>query len=221
MRSSTNIYNLSLMGAMIDHLGEAKAEAWAKGVRANLAREPKGGDTDQLKAVAAGECDVAHLEPVLLRAPAALEQARRARGRARSIGIVFPNQDELGHARQHLRRRRAEERAAPRQPPSSSSSTWRATRRSATSPTATTSGRWCRASRSTTRCSTRSASSSATRSTSRCSGKQPAELAEDLRPRRPGSSALEHVDHRQQSRPPRSRAKEAAASASRSSFARL
>src|SRR5688572_17672542 len=58
MRSSTNIYNLSLLGAMIDHLGEAKAEAWAKGVRANLAQDPKGGDTDQLKAVAAGQCDV-------------------------------------------------------------------------------------------------------------------------------------------------------------------
>ena len=58
MRSSTNIYNLSLMGALIDHLGEQKAEAWAKGVRANLAQEPKGGDTDQLKAVAAGQCDV-------------------------------------------------------------------------------------------------------------------------------------------------------------------
>src|SRR5688572_2369050 len=58
MRSSTNVYNLSLMGALIDHLGEAKAEAWAKGVHANLAQEPKGGDTDQLKAVAAGQCDV-------------------------------------------------------------------------------------------------------------------------------------------------------------------
>jgi len=54
MRSSTSIYNLSLMGALIDHLGEQKAEAWAKGVHANLAQEPRGGDTDQLKAVAAG-----------------------------------------------------------------------------------------------------------------------------------------------------------------------
>jgi iron(III) transport system substrate-binding protein len=58
MRSSTNIYNLSLMGALINHLGDAKAEAWAKDVRANLAQEPKGGDTDQLLAVAAGKCDV-------------------------------------------------------------------------------------------------------------------------------------------------------------------
>ena len=59
MRSSTNMYNLSLMGAMIDHLGEAEgARQWAQAVRDNLAREPKGGDTDQLKSVAAGECDV-------------------------------------------------------------------------------------------------------------------------------------------------------------------
>src|SRR5687768_518694 len=46
MRSATSIYNLSLMGALIDHLGESKAEAWARGVRGNLAQEPKGGDTD-------------------------------------------------------------------------------------------------------------------------------------------------------------------------------
>ena len=59
VRSSTNIYNLSLMGALIDRLGEAKAQEWARAVRANMARAPKGGDTDQLKAVAAGECDVA------------------------------------------------------------------------------------------------------------------------------------------------------------------
>ena len=44
---------------MIEHLGEAKAEAWAKGVVANFARGPRGGDTDQIKAVAAGECGVA------------------------------------------------------------------------------------------------------------------------------------------------------------------
>jgi iron(III) transport system substrate-binding protein len=59
VRSSTNIYNLSLMGALIDRLGEAKAQEWAGAVRENMARAPKGGDTDQLTAVAAGECDVA------------------------------------------------------------------------------------------------------------------------------------------------------------------
>jgi len=58
-RSGSHPYNLSLLSAQIAHLGEARAEAWAKGVVANLARKPQGGDTDQIKAVAAGECGVA------------------------------------------------------------------------------------------------------------------------------------------------------------------
>jgi iron(III) transport system substrate-binding protein len=95
MRSSTNIYNLSLMGAMIDHVGEAKAEQWAAGVKANLAREPKGGDTDQLKSVAAGECDVTisnqYYYARLLRSQKADE-----REIAEKVGIVFPNQSSWG-----------------------------------------------------------------------------------------------------------------------------
>lgn len=59
VRSSSNIYNLSLLAALVDHWGEDKARQWAKAVKDNMAREPKGGDTDQIKAVAAGECDVA------------------------------------------------------------------------------------------------------------------------------------------------------------------
>ena len=58
-RSSGHVYNLSLVSSLIAHDGEARTEQWARGVAANLARVPKGGDTDQLKAVAAGECDVA------------------------------------------------------------------------------------------------------------------------------------------------------------------
>jgi iron(III) transport system substrate-binding protein len=95
MRSSTNIYNLSLMGALIDHLGEQKAEVWAKGVRANLAQEPKGGDTDQLKAVAAGQCDVTVSNQYYY---ARLARSGKADERevAERIGIVFPNQDTWG-----------------------------------------------------------------------------------------------------------------------------
>ena len=52
-------YNLSLVASLIAHDGEAKTEEWAKGVVANFARAPKGGDTDQIKSVAAGECGVA------------------------------------------------------------------------------------------------------------------------------------------------------------------
>src|SRR5687767_703812 len=56
-RSAGHVYNLSLMSSLVSNNGEAKTEEWAKAVASNLARTPKGGDTDQLKAVAAGECD--------------------------------------------------------------------------------------------------------------------------------------------------------------------
>jgi iron(III) transport system substrate-binding protein len=95
MRSSTNVYNLSLMGAMMDHLGEARAEQWAQGVRNNLARDPRGGDTDQLKSVAAGECDVTisnqYYYARLLRSGKPDE-----REVAEKVGVVFPNQASWG-----------------------------------------------------------------------------------------------------------------------------
>jgi iron(III) transport system substrate-binding protein len=95
MRSSSNIYNLSLMGALIDHLGEAQAEAWAKAVRANLAREPKGGDTDQLKSVAAGECDVT-ISNQYYYARLARSQKPEDRQVADKVGVLFPNQASWG-----------------------------------------------------------------------------------------------------------------------------
>ncbi len=94
-RSGTHIYNLSLMGALIDHLGEARAEAWAKAVRANLARDPKGGDTDQIKGVAAGECEVAltnhYYYARLARSPKPDDHAIAER-----VGVVLPNQATWG-----------------------------------------------------------------------------------------------------------------------------
>jgi iron(III) transport system substrate-binding protein len=95
VRSSSNIYNLSLMGALIEQLGEAQAEAWAKAVRANMARAPKGGDTDQLKAVAAGECDVAISNHYYYARLARSAQAAD-RAVAEKVGIVFPNQAGRG-----------------------------------------------------------------------------------------------------------------------------
>jgi iron(III) transport system substrate-binding protein len=95
MRSSTNVYNLSLMGALIDHLGEARAEAWAKGVRENLAQEPKGGDTDQLKAVAAGLCDVT-VSNQYYYARLARSTKPDEKQVAEQLGVVFPNQASWG-----------------------------------------------------------------------------------------------------------------------------
>jgi iron(III) transport system substrate-binding protein len=95
VRSSTNVYNLSLMGSLIEQLGEPQAEAWAKAVRANMARPPKGGDTDQLKAVAAGECDVA-ISNHYYYARLARSEKPADRAVAEKVGIVFPNQDGRG-----------------------------------------------------------------------------------------------------------------------------
>ena len=59
IRSGTNDYNIALLGAMIVHHDEAYAKQWAEGLKANLAKKPNGGDRDQIKAIAAGECDIA------------------------------------------------------------------------------------------------------------------------------------------------------------------
>ena len=95
MRSSTNMYNLSLMGSLVEHLGEAKAEAWARAVKANFARDPKGGDTDQLKAVAAGECDVTVSNQYYY---ARMVRSQKPEDRAviDKLGVVMPNQANRG-----------------------------------------------------------------------------------------------------------------------------
>ncbi len=59
VRSSDSVYNLSLVGAAIEALGKPAAEAWVRGLVANFARQPEGGDRDQIRAVGAGVCEVA------------------------------------------------------------------------------------------------------------------------------------------------------------------
>jgi iron(III) transport system substrate-binding protein len=94
-RSGSHPYNLSLMASIIAHQGEVKAEAWAKGVVANFARAPKGGDTDQIKAVAAGECAVAVSNTYYV---ARLMRSDKAEDKKiiEKIGIVWPNQQGEG-----------------------------------------------------------------------------------------------------------------------------
>ncbi len=94
-RSAGHVYMLSLISSVIAHDGEQKAEQWAKGVANNLAREPKGGDTDQLKAVAAGECDIAisntYYYVRLLKSAKPEDKAV-----ADKIGIIWPDQKGPG-----------------------------------------------------------------------------------------------------------------------------
>ncbi len=94
-RSGSHPYNLSLMAAIIAHQGEAAAEAWAKGVVANFARAPKGGDTDQIKAVAAGECAVALSNTYYV---ARLMRSDKAEDRKtmEKVGVVWPDQQGQG-----------------------------------------------------------------------------------------------------------------------------
>ena len=94
-RSGAHPYNVSLGAALIQHWGEAKTEAWARGMVANFARSPKGGDADQIKAVAAGECDVAVSNTYylvrLLRSTKPEDRTMMER-----IGVVWPNQSDFG-----------------------------------------------------------------------------------------------------------------------------
>jgi iron(III) transport system substrate-binding protein len=94
-RPGSHPYMLSLVSAMIAHLGEAQAEAWARGVVANFARPPRGGDTDQIRAVAAGECGVALTNSYYL---VRLMRSKKAEDRAvaQAVGLVWPDQAGFG-----------------------------------------------------------------------------------------------------------------------------
>lgn len=94
-RSGSHPYNLSLLSALIAHHSEAKAEEWARGVVANFARPPKGGDTDQIKAVGAGECGVALANTYYLARLMRSEKAEDKKLMER-IGVVWPNQKSTG-----------------------------------------------------------------------------------------------------------------------------
>lgn len=95
VRSSNNIYNQSLLGSFIESKGEAETEQWAKDLVANFARPPKGGDVDQIKAVAAGQCDVAIVNHYYV---ARLAQSENSKNRAiiEKVGVFFPNQKDRG-----------------------------------------------------------------------------------------------------------------------------
>ena len=94
-RSGSHPYNLSLFSTVVERLGDAKGEAWLKGLVDNMARSPKGGDTDQIKAVASGECGVAltntYYVARLVKSSKPDEQAVMEK-----VKVVFPNQGSNG-----------------------------------------------------------------------------------------------------------------------------
>jgi iron(III) transport system substrate-binding protein len=95
IRSSSNIYNISLMAGVVSRMGEAMAEEWAAGVVANFARTPQSNDTGQIRAVASGECQIAIANTYYLaRLAASDEPADQAV--ASAVNIVFPGQEGNG-----------------------------------------------------------------------------------------------------------------------------
>ncbi len=95
IRSGSHPYNLSLFGAVMEHLGEKQTEQWLQGMVSNMARSPKGGDTDQIKGVASGECGIAVTNSYYL---ARLMRSTKPEDKAvvEKVGVVFPNQSSWG-----------------------------------------------------------------------------------------------------------------------------
>jgi len=95
VRPSSHPYNLSLISSMISHLGEEKATVWARGVTANLARPPRGGDTDQLRGVEVGECSIAisnhYYYLRIMRS-----QKPEDKAFVEKVGLIWPNQADRG-----------------------------------------------------------------------------------------------------------------------------
>lgn len=94
-RSGAHPYMISMLSSIIAANGSEKAEAWARGVVANMARSPKGGDTDQIKGVASGECEIAVGNTYYF---ARIMKSDKPEDRAivEKVGVVFPNQGNRG-----------------------------------------------------------------------------------------------------------------------------
>lgn len=94
MRSSSNIYNISLLSSIIAHKGAAEAESWTRGVVANFKQAPQGNDTAMIEAVAAGQCRISLVNTYYL--------ARYAGGEGKDkamfdkVGVIFPDQGGVG-----------------------------------------------------------------------------------------------------------------------------
>ncbi|MEM9431168.1 MAG: extracellular solute-binding protein [Pseudomonadota bacterium] len=95
IRSSSNVYTQTITAALIEHLGEDATLGWAKAVVENFARDPQGGDTDQLRGIVSGECDIARSNTYYF-GRAIRKPVDGLSDSIDMIGWVFPNQDSIG-----------------------------------------------------------------------------------------------------------------------------
>ena len=96
IRSSTNTYNQTLLAAIVQNHGEQVARDWAKGVVGNMARDPQGGDTDQLRGLASGECDIAVSNTYYFARAIRTEVDGLSDDAMENIGWIFPAQNAEG-----------------------------------------------------------------------------------------------------------------------------
>lgn len=95
IRSSSNIYNQSMLASMLILRGEEASLTWSEGIVENLARSPKGGDRDQIKAMVAGECSLAVANTYYLGGMLASKD-EQTREIAEQVGVIWPDQDGSG-----------------------------------------------------------------------------------------------------------------------------
>ncbi len=96
IRSSTNVYTQNITAALIAHLGEDAVGEWAKAVVGNFARDPQGGDTDQLRGIASGECDISMSNTYYYARALRKGDSTMTEEDLANIGWVFPNQNDIG-----------------------------------------------------------------------------------------------------------------------------
>ena len=96
IRSSSNVYTQNITAALVAHLGEEAIGDWAKAVVGNFARDPQGGDTDQLRGIASGECDIAMSNTYYYARALRKGDKSMSAEDLENIGWVFPNQEDIG-----------------------------------------------------------------------------------------------------------------------------
>ncbi|MEM1047379.1 MAG: extracellular solute-binding protein [Pseudomonadota bacterium] len=95
IRSSSNVYSQTILAAIIEHAGEETARDWAQAVAGNFARDPQGGDTDQLRGIVSGECDIS-MSNTYYFGRAIRKQVDGVSDKLDMFGWVFPDQGENG-----------------------------------------------------------------------------------------------------------------------------
>ncbi len=95
IRSSSNVYTQNIVAALVAHWGEEATQEWANGVVANFARDPQGGDTDQLRGIVSGECDIS-MSNTYYFARSIRRDVSDLSGQSDMIRWVFPNQNDIG-----------------------------------------------------------------------------------------------------------------------------